>query len=598
MRIQSRRSRTLTALAALTVAGLVGAGAAQPAGAGQQGAGRTVDVQLLAINDFHGNLEPPAGSGGQVKVGVNPDGTDRTVEAGGVEYLATHLDRLRAQHRNSLTVAAGDLVGASPLLSAAFHDEPTIEALNLVGLDVSAVGNHEFDEGYRELLRLQHGGCIDDGAGRDNQDSCPDGTFDGADFTYLSANVTYTKTGQTVLPAVSVQEVDGVRVGFIGMTLEGTPAIVTRAGIQGLTFSDEVATANRYAWMLRRQGVESIVVLVHEGGVPPTGSAYDFPCSTSDGTALAGPIVPIAQNLTPEVDLIVSGHTHQSYVCDIPDRLGRGRMVTSGSSFGRLVTDIRLQIDRPTKEVVRTRVAADNRIVTRDVPKDDRLTELMTKYGTYLGPLAAKVIGYVSEPITRSTDPDGSGDSALGNLVADAQKADPSIAGAGPVDVAFMNPGGIRNDLVPSDAGEVTYKAAFDAQPFNNYLVSMDLTGAQIDALLEQQFDNPEPGTNRILQVSAGFSYSWDPAAPVGSRVDIADITLDGTPIDPAATYRVAVNSFLADGGDGFTVLTEAANKLYGGLDIDALADYLSATTSPADPYTPLPLDRISLGTG
>ena len=594
MRLLPRRPRTLSAFAASAVAAAVIAGAALPADAERRGP-RTVDVTLLAINDFHGNLEPPTGSGGRVKVGVNPDGTDRTVDAGGVEYLATHLERLRAANRRTLTVAAGDLIGATPLLSAAFHDEPTIEAMNLVGLDVSAVGNHEFDEGYRELLRMQHGGCIDDGAGRDNQDSCPDGTFDGADFRYLSANVTYTKTGQPILLPVAVKKVGGVRVGFIGMTLEGTPDIVTRAGIQGLTFSDEVRTANRYARVLRERGVEAIVVLLHEGGVPPSGSTYDFPCNTSDGTRLAGPIVPIAQNLSPAIDLVVTGHTHQSYVCTIPDPRGRARMVTSASSFGRLVTEIDLRIDRRTDDVVRSRVAAENAIVTRDVVKDPRLTELITKYGTFLGPIASKVIGYAAVPIVREPDDDGSGDSPLGNLIADAQRADESVAGQGEVDVAFMNPGGIRNDLAIGPGGEVTYKAAFDVQPFNNYVVSMDLTGEQIDALLEEQFDNPAPGSNRILQVSEGFSYAWDPSAPTGSKVDIADISIGGAPIDPAATYRVAANSFLADGGDNFSVFASATGKLFGGLDIDALAEYLTARTSPTAPYQPTPLDRIRL---
>ena len=238
--------------------------------------GRLLPVQLLSFNDFHGNLEPPSGSSGRNVVdhrlvtddkGVTTAG-DVTTDAGGAEYLATHLRQARKGHPASLTVAAGDLIGASPLLSAAFHDEPTIESMNKLGLDVSAVGNHEFDEGYKELQRMADGGCIADGDGEDNQNSCPDGTFAGADFDYLAANVKYAGTDESILPSYTIKNVKGARIGFIGMTLKDTPDIVTASGVAGLEFTDEVATANRLVPVLKRKGVNAIVVLIHQGGTP------------------------------------------------------------------------------------------------------------------------------------------------------------------------------------------------------------------------------------------------------------------------------------------------------------------------------------------
>ncbi|MBA2444797.1 MAG: 5'-nucleotidase C-terminal domain-containing protein [Nocardioidaceae bacterium] len=566
-----------------------------------------VRLDLLAINDFHGNLEtiPATSSSGRIN----------NTPAGGVEYLARHLKKLRVKSRANdatpVTVAAGDLIGASPLLSAAFHDEPSIEALNAIGLQVASVGNHEFDEGWRELRRMQRGGCIADGPdGQDNQNSCPDHRFAGADFRYLSANVKWdddkTHKRPTLLPAYKVLNVEGIKVGFIGMTLKDTPSIVTQSGIQGLRFTDEVRTANRLVPELRERGAEAIVVLLHQGVVPTDSTAYN------DCSGVTGPALDIAQNLRPAIDAVVSGHTHQPYNCTVRDPKGQPRLLTSASSYGRVVTNVHLLLDPETRDVVRPAAYAVNKIVTnnQDGPDADTLPDanvkpvaalsrLIALYKELVAPIANEVIGHLDGVALLSKTQDDSGESPLGNLIADAQKADPSVippGGEAPT-IAFMNPGGIRADLIENANGDVTYEAAFTTQPFNNYLVSMDLTGQQILDLLEQQWSGDNASFNKILQVS-GIEYTWDQSEPPGSKVVTGSVMVDsngdGTadaPLNPALTYRIVCNSFLSDGGDSFSVFASGTDKYIGGLDIDALVNYLNVN----DPYTPVATDRIDV---
>ncbi|MET8093341.1 bifunctional metallophosphatase/5'-nucleotidase [Micromonospora sp. NPDC005220] len=552
--------RAAVGLTALAVAAL-GAVATSPEQADARP--KPVDVTLLALNDFHGNLEPPSGS----------SGTIAGQTAGGVEYLATHLAELRAaaKKKNTITVAAGDLIGASPLLSAAFHDEPTIEALSMAGLDYASVGNHEFDEGAAELLRIQNGGCHP-------VDGCADGTpYRGAGFQYLSANAFKTATGKPLMAPYAIHKVQGVKVGFIGMTLEGTPQIVSQQGVAGLSFADEADTANRYARELRRKGVQAIVVLLHEGGTQAATGGIN------DCVGMTGPIVDIANRMDPSIDVVVSGHTHQAYNCNI-----NGKLVTSASSFGRLVTDIDLKIDPRSGDVISA--AANNVVVSRDVAKDPKQTALINKYKTVLGPVAGRQVGVTSQAITRSQETlfgTSLGESPLGNLIADAQLAatdDEQNAVA-----AFMNPGGVRADL---DAGPVTYEEAFTVQPFANNLVTLDLTGAQLYCVLEQQFV-----TGRTLYPSATVGYVVDPngttgtvANPcAGTRVVRGSLTIGGTAVDTAATYRVTVNNFLAGGGDGFSALTGGTNQVTGQIDLDAFVAYLTAQSPVSAPA----LDRI-----
>ena len=534
----------------------------------------SVDVQLLAINDFHGNLQPPSGSSGRVGATL----------AGGVEYLATHIKTLEATNPDrTLEIAAGDLIGASPLLSAAFHDEPTIEAMNALGLDITSVGNHEFDEGVDELLRMQSGGCHP-------VDGCADGDdFAGADFQFLAANVVYKSNGKAIFPAYKIRSLGGAKIGFIGLTLEGTPAIVSAGGIQTVNFLDEAETINAATQELKAKGVHTIVVLLHEGGAQSVGLSES---SINTCTGFSGALVDIVANLDPEVDIVVSGHTHNAYSCSLPNSGGQPIPVTSAASFGRLVTDIDMTINRSTDQP--TSISVNNVIVSRDVALDPAETTLVTKYNTAIAPIANAVVGSITADITRTNNT--SGESALGDVIADAQLAYTATAGG---QLAFMNPGGIRADLTytPSGAeapGEVTYGEAFTVQPFNNLVVTQDMTGAQIKTVLEQQFCDstltvPAGRGTLILQVSAGFSETYNTTQPCGSKV--LSMTLNGTAIDPVVTYKVTMNNFLADGGDSFAGFKAGSGRVYApAFDVDALTTYLGVNA----PVAPGPKDRIA----
>lgn len=589
--------RVLAAAAGLaTVGALV---AAMPAGAQDRGHGhghghkpRTVDVQLLSFNDLHGNLEPPAGSAGNVSE-TQPDGTVKAIPAGGVEYLATSLRTARKGNPYSVTAAGGDMVGASPLLSGLFHDEPTIEALNGLDLDVTAVGNHEFDEGAAELARLQNGGCHPvEGCYEKGK------KFKGADFPYLAANVTREKTGRPLLKPYTVWKKNGVKIGFIGVTLEGTPDIVTANGVKGLKFHDEVETINKYARELDRKGVKSIVALIHEGGAPAS-TSYNYDCdSPGAGDGISGPIVDIAKGITPKVDALVTGHTHQAYVCTVPDPSGKPRMVTSASSFGKLYTDTTLTYDRRTKDIVRTSVKSANHVVTRDQAKATDMTRLIDRWNKLAAPIASKPQGWISADINGrgSTAPE----KPLGNVIADAQLEGLAPADKGGAEVAFMNPGGIRADLVHKASGGegdgvVTYGEAFTVQPFTNMMNVVDLTGAQLVTALQQQVSGGNEASPKILQVSKGLTYTLDLTKSGADRVVAGTIKLNGEAIDPARTYRVAMNEFLAGGGDGFAALGEGTNKLVGASDLDLFNAYLAAHSTAAAPLAPPATDRITV---
>jgi 5'-nucleotidase len=538
--------------------------AAVPAATGPSA---TVNVQILAVNDFHGHLLPPAGSSGRVG----------STDAGGIEYLAAHINRLRELNPHTVVVSAGDLIGASPLLSALFHDEPTIEAFNQIGLDFNAVGNHEFDEGVNELIRMQEGGCH-------VADGCQDGDgYAGARFRFLAANVRWKKNGQPIFPAYQIRSFNGVQLAFIGMTLEGTPRVVMPSGVAELDFLDEAETVNALIPELRKQGIETIVVLLHEGGQQAPANPAINGCS-----GISGPIVDIVERLDDAVDVVVTGHTHQYYNCILGHKL-----VTSAFSFGRLVTKIDMTIDRHTGEV--STLSADNRIVTRDVPKDGALTALIDKYNAIAAPLASRVKGAITGDITHTQN--AAGESALGDVIADSQLAATQAPESGGAVVAFMHPGGIRTDLVYASGpagegdGNVTYGEIFAIQPFGNNLVTLTLTGAEIDAVLEQQFAGCGGQTeDRILQVSKGFTYAWSRSAPSCGKVDPASIKINAVTVDPSAAYRVTVNSFLADGGDNFSVFTQGTGRLVGDEDTGAFENYLAKFS----PLAPGPQNRIT----
>ncbi|MBN8963134.1 MAG: bifunctional metallophosphatase/5'-nucleotidase [Rhizobiales bacterium] len=519
-----------------------------------------VALRILAINDLHGNLEPPPGG---IRID-DPTDKDRKirVDAGGVERMATLVKQLRADHENSIFVAAGDLIGASPFLSAMFHDEPTIESLSLMGMAVASVGNHEFDEGKTELLRMQNGGCHPiDGC----QGPHP---FTGAKFRYLAASTFDKTTGATLFPPYAIKTFDGIPVAFIGLTLKNTPRLVSPVGVSDLEFRDEADTVNALVPELKAKGVEAIVVLIHEGGFP-TGDYNECP-------GISGPIVDIVKKFDKAVDIVVSGHTHQAYTCNID-----GRLVTSGDKYGTLVTAIDVELDRNTRDVVSAK--ANNVIVRTDtLTKDAEQTRLIADYQRLAGPIAARSAGHITASLSRI--PTDAGESVLGDIVADAQLAATQAADKGGAAIALTNPGGVRSPIIRRDDGSITYGDVFAAQPFRNQLVTMTLTGAQIKAALEQQW--LDPARPRVLQISKGFSYTWDNAKPLGDRIAAASMTLNGAPIDPAASYRVTVNNFLAVGGDGFTVLKEGTSQIFGVYDVDALYAYFQANSPVAPPTT------------
>ncbi|MEA2794738.1 MAG: 5-nucleotidase [Bradyrhizobium sp.] len=524
----------------------------------------SVNVRILAINDFHGNLRPPPG-------GISfADPTEKTrkitVAAGGAEHMATLVKQLRQGAKNTIFVAAGDLIGASPFLSAMFHDEPTIESLSMMGLEVAAVGNHEFDEGKDELLRMQNGGCHP-------VDKCQGPhPFPGAKFRYLAASTIEKKTGKTIFPPYEIREFDGIPVAFIGLTLKGTADIVSPVGIAGLEFRDEADTVNALVPEIKARGVEAIVVLIHEGGFP-TGDYNECP-------GISGPIVDIVKKFDKAVDVVISGHTHRAYVCEID-----GRLVTSGDKYGTIVTTIDLKLDPVTRDVISAK--ADNVIVrTGAYAADAEQAALLASYDQFAAPLANRRAGSITETLSRA--PNDAGESALGDVIADAQLAATTADTNGAAVIAFTNPGGVRTDIPKKDDGAVTYADVFASQPFRNQLVTLTLTGAQMRNMLEQQWLDPK--RPRILQVSKGFNYTWDNAKPDGERVAADRMSLNGQRIDPAANYRVTVNNYLAVGGDGFTVLKEGTAPQFGIYDVDALYGYFQANS----PIAPASADRIA----
>ncbi|WFU38891.1 bifunctional metallophosphatase/5'-nucleotidase [Bradyrhizobium sp. CB82] len=526
-------------------------------------ASATVELRILAINDFHGNLRPPPGG---IRIGDPEDKTRKaTVAAGGAEYMATLVKQLREGHKNTIFVAAGDLIGASPFLSAMFHDEPSVESLSMMGLAITSVGNHEFDEGKAELLRMQNGGCHP-------EDGCQGPhPFTGAKFHYLAASTIETATGKSVLPPYEIREFDGIPVAFIGLTLKGTAGIVSPKGIAGIEFRDEAETVNALVPQLKARGIEAIVVLIHEGG-EPTGDYNECP-------GISGPIVDIVKKFDRAVDVVVSGHTHRAYVCQID-----GRLVTSGDKFGTLVTAIDVTLDPVTHDVVSAK--AENVIVANaSLAKDTEQTALIEAYDRLASPIASRPAGSVTQTLSRV--PNEAGESALGDIIADAQLAATKDAKDGGAVIAVTNPGGIRTDIVPKENGAVSFGEVFASQPFRNRLVTLTLTGSQLKEMLEQQW--LDPTRPRILQVSNGFSYVWDASKPFGERVVADKMTLDGKPIDPASSYRVTLNDYLAVGGDGFTVAKQGTSAQYGGYDADALFAFFRAH----GPIGPLPPSRI-----
>ena len=549
-----------------------------------RGPAAPVEVGIVAINDFHGSLESPR----QSVPAAQPDGSILQVPAGGAAWLASAIDGIRSKYPHHLTVSAGDLIGGTPLVSALYLDEPTIGAMNRIGLDFNAAGNHEFDHGTDELLRKQSGGCQQHTARK----PCQVEPFEGAKFQFLAAN-TLRADGQTLFPGTALRRFGKgrrqVSVGLIGATLTGTASLVSPDGIRGLTFADEADTINAGVAALKAQGADAIVVMVHQGG-RTSGAPNPQGCE-----ALGGAILPILDRLDPRIDVVVSGHTHWSYICDNATRdSARPFLLTSAGVFGELVTDIRLAIDPASGKVVAK--DANNVIVQSDgytasrgpiepsdkfprfTPRPD-IAEYVAKYAAASREFALRPAGRIGGTPTRPQGDRSRFGGSLGNVIADAQLA--ATAGAG-AQIALMNPFGIRapHTLIPAADGSVTFGQIYAVQPFNNELVTKTLTGAQLKAVLEQNFSGTDPIS--VLSPSRGFTYSFDLSRPEGDRV--VSMTLDGAPIRPEASYRVTTNSFLAGGGDSYSVFTQGTDAVIGISDIAALEAWLQARPPRAVP--------------
>jgi 5'-nucleotidase len=533
------------------------------------GAPASVAIHLVALNDFHGNLEPskytytPAGGAGP-----------RTILAGGIAVLGGALDTFRSEDPDLLLVAAGDLVGASPALSSMWADEPAVEALNRMGLVASSLGNHEFDQGPAELLRQQGGGCDSPRPAK----ACrfaPD--FKGARYTYLAANVIDRRTGKPLAPGWRVVDVKGIKVGLVGAVLQGTPKVATAAAMRDLDFSDEAAAINAALPAMRAAGAQVFVVLIHEGGHAT--EPFDQPGCTT----LAGPIVDIVKHLDPAIRLVISGHSHTGYLCQVD-----GRTVTQADSAGHLLSRITLDVDRASGKVTGVdarNVVMDPAVFAPDAALAGFLEDVRARGRTVLERTVARIAGPVSQ---RQAD---SGESPLGDLVADAVLAATRADG---VVVGIVNPGGIRRDLETGADGAVAFGRAQAVLPFANTLVTMDLTGAQLATLFEQQWARPPDAEQSILQVSQGLTYRWDPAMPPGRRVVPGSLLLHGVPVEPGRTYRIATNNFLAEGGDGFPVFKAGTRRAdTGTIDLDAFIAWLHAHPQAGAPMLATPAPRI-----
>ena len=535
------------AASALTACATVPQQAAAPA---------DTSVQILALNDFHGNLEP---YGSEVRY-QDDTGTEQRGTLGGAAQMVSTLERLRQGHDRTITVAAGDLVGASPLASSYFLDEPAIAALGQMGLEIASVGNHEFDRGTDELRRLQEGGCDRHGV----REPCALEPFAGAGFTYLAGNVV-DDAGTTLFPATKIRDFGALKIGFIGMTLKETGKLVSPAGTRGYSFLDEAETANRLAQTLRQQGADEVVVLIHQGAQ----TVPEFNVAGCPG--MTGDILPILDRLDPEIRLVVSGHTHKAYACHLPTATGGDRVLTSAGRYGGFVTDIEAGVDPATRRF--TQILARNVPVAQDAA-DPETAALVKRYVDASLPVAQRKVGTISG--NASPDESDCIDNWREDLVADAQLAATRPADKGAADVAFINSGGVRTALEPAEDGSVTFGQIFTMQPFGNSLVVLEMTGKDLLDLLESQLCGEGDALDfcfSSLTPSANMAYAIDRTRPAGQR--IVGLTLDGRPIAPTQTYRVTTNNFLASGGDGFTAFTRGTPVGDGGIDVEALEAWL-----------------------
>lgn len=583
----SLRDTPLRALAA----GLAGLCLAlSPLAAGAAPGQEPLHLRLIGFNDFHGHLE----AAGQSLSLADPGRPGKTLSTptGGAAALGGLIHSLEQGAPYSLVISSGDLIGAAPLVSTLFRHETTIDAMNRIGVDVGVVGNHEFDAGMAELQRLQQGGCRTEAPQSPVRSCAADAVFPGFQFPLLGANVVDEASGRPALAPFRVFRVHGVPVGVIGAVTRSTPSIVVPSGVKGLRFTDEAEAINQAARVLLSQGVKTLLAVVHEGGELGTpGHRADWNDASCPGAI--GPIFDIAHRLLPEIQVVFSAHTHQGYRCE-----REGRVIIQATSYGRGVSVVDLALDPASGAPLpgQTRSinlpvfnaltpAAERERLTEATPEpyaqalravrdDAEVAAMVARDVEAVSPIAGRPVGRLLGNFTRGGE---GGESAAGHLVADSQwmaTRDPAQGGA---DLALMNAGGLRADLTCGDAKPpctVGYGALFTMQPFGNDVVVMTLTGAQLRELLEQQA-RPKGLSPAMMQPSASLRYTWTASAPQGQHV--SGVTINGQPLDPARDYRLAVNSFMADGGDGFTVLRQGRDRITGPRDVDALAAYLQA---------------------
>ncbi len=562
-----RQIRNFT-LSSAAAAALIASGcaAAQAAPAAEPAAGETFTLDLLDINDFHG------------RIAANSD-------SAGAAVLSGAVDQVRKANPNTLFVSAGDNIGASTFASASQEDAPTIDALGAGGLDVSTVGNHEFDRGFKDLS----GRVIDRYAKATGQD--------GAEFA-LGANVYKKGTKNPALREYAIREVNGVNVGFIGTVTEDVPSLVSPAGITELDFGSELEAVNRVATQLSDgkadNGEADVIVLLTHNGSENTECSNIAKENTSYGELL--------RKASGEVDAIISGHTHQSYDCSVAGPDGE-RPVIQAHQYGTTLGKISLEVDSSTGDVVESSTERLPLTAKNDAGEWVANYALNTQVQSIVEKAVAdseKVgnvkVGQISQDILRGGEVPGSDrgvESTLGNTVADIHlwaTSNKDFAGT-PAQIAFMNPGGLRADLLYGEDGTVTYKAAADVQPFANTLVTFDMTGAQIREALEQQWQPDGSERSKLhLGISEGLSYTYVEDAPRGKH--IKDITFNGKPLDESATFHVAANAFLAAGGDNFAAFAEAKNHADSGqIDLDATVNYFKSH----DVVDPAPLGRAAV---
>ncbi|AZI42509.1 bifunctional metallophosphatase/5'-nucleotidase [Deinococcus psychrotolerans] len=540
-----------------------------------------VNITILGLNDFHGNLEPTS---------FTKVGDTAAIKAGGVAAIASEVNDAKLKNPNTILVGGGDLIGASPATSSLLRDEPSVVALNKIGMQISALGNHEFDQGLKELFRMQNGGCDSNDAAK----ACKfDPTFDGAKFKWIGANVEYNassgKTGTPFAPYI-IQDIGGAKIAFIGAVTKSVTGLVSPDGIKDLNFLDEAASINKYIPEIKAKNVDAIIMLIHEGGEISKDSKDTYAtvgCKTLDASS---PIVAIAKKVDPAVSAIISGHSHQGYNCLVPDPTGKDRIVIQGDFYGHLLQTLNLTVDKANHKPLS--VSAANLVVDYTARETNKtlnadMLALVDKAKAKTDAVKAVPVANLGVPqIQRGISNARNTESALGDVIADAQVFATLAQGT---QISLMNPGGIRQDL--PDTGQIkagnaiNFGDVYAVQPFGNTLVVIDMTGQQIKDVLEQQWMNENATAVKLLQVSEGFSYKYTDSAPAGSKINIADIMFGGKPIDPAAKYRVAINSFLATGGDFFSVFTKGTNKveLPNLVDVDALNVYLKAKGSTLD---------------